>query len=236
MKRNIIAIDEIKCNGCGQCVTGCAESALQIVNGKARLVKEIYCDGLGACIGTCPTGALTITLRETAAFDENATEKHIHAMKHKNEKSCACPGAMVAEFKPRTPATEKTRADQQSELTNWPVQLMLVPLNAPYFNNADLLIAADCTAFSVAGFHSRFIKDKKLIIACPKLDDSSYYQEKLTQIFSNNHIKSVSIARMEVPCCGGITYIVKEAIAKSGKNIPYCETIIGIKGDVREKG
>jgi ferredoxin len=235
MKRNIIEIDEEKCNGCGQCVTSCAESALQIVNGKAKLVKEIYCDGLGACIGTCPTGALTITQRDADEFDEKATEKHVHAMKHKPEKTCACPGSMVVEFDKHAPVSEPAPGEQRSELTNWPVQLMLVPVSAPYFNNADILIAADCTAFSHAGFHSSFIRNKKLIIACPKLDDANYYLEKLTQIFSSNPVKSIAVARMEVPCCGGLTHVVKEALKNSGKSIPYSETIIGIKGDILKR-
>jgi NAD-dependent dihydropyrimidine dehydrogenase PreA subunit len=236
MKRDIIEIDEEKCNGCGECVTSCAESALQIVNGKAKLVKEIYCDGLGACIGTCPTGALTITQREAVAFDEQATEKHVHAAKQTSEKPCGCPGSMVLEFNKRAPAAEKIAHKEPSELSNWPIQLMLVPVNAPYFNDADLLIAADCTAFSIGGFHTDFIKDKKLIIACPKLDDAKFYVEKLSQILSGNQIRSISVARMEVPCCGGLTQIVQQALKKSGKNIPYSETIIGIKGNIAKRG
>jgi ferredoxin len=233
MKRNIIEIDEAKCNGCGDCVTSCAESALQIINGKAKLVKDIYCDGLGACIGTCPTGALTITQRDAEAFDEQAVHRHVHAPK-KKETPCGCPGSAVMEFGCQTTNSGKKVSTEQSELTNWPVQLMLVPVNAPYFNNADLLIAADCTAFSVAGFHSTFIQGKKLIIACPKLDDADHYVEKLTEIFGKNEIKSVSVARMEVPCCGGLTQLVQKAIKQSGKNVPYNETIIGIKGDVKK--
>jgi Pyruvate/2-oxoacid:ferredoxin oxidoreductase delta subunit len=238
MKRNIILIDEEKCNGCGQCVTSCAESALQIVNEKAKLVKEIYCDGLGACIGTCPTGALTIVQREAEAFDEKATGVRVqeqNRLKNGEEKlPCGCPGSMVMEFGNRAQTAESAPLEQKSELTNWPVQLKLVPVNAPYFTNADLLIAADCTAFSVAGFQTRFVKDKKLLIACPKLDDAGYYQEKLSQIFSENSIKSISVVRMEVPCCGGLSHIVREAIRQSGKDIPYGETIIGIKGDVKK--
>ena len=234
MKRNIIEIDEARCNGCGQCLTSCAEAALQIINGKAKLVKDIYCDGLGACIGTCPTGALTVTQREAKEFDEIATEKHLQAMKHANEKPCGCPGSAVVESEQRPSSGRGAPVAEQSELTNWPVQLKLIPVNAPYFNNADVLIAADCTAFSAAVFQSRFIKGKKLIIACPKLDDTNYYLDKLAQIFGGNPIKSVSVVRMEVPCCGGLTHIVKEAVKRSGKNIPYNETIIGIKGDIKK--
>jgi Fe-S-cluster-containing hydrogenase component 2 len=239
MKRNIILIDEDKCNGCGDCISSCAESALQIVNGKAKLVKDIYCDGLGACLGTCPTGALTIVQREAAAFDEKAVEERIHAQQKASHKkqdlACGCPGTMVMEFgNCAKAAVESAPAEQNSELTNWPVQLTLVPINAPYFANADLLIAADCTAFSVAGFQSRFVKGKKLLIACPKLDDSQAYTEKLTRIFAENSINSLSVLRMEVPCCGGLTHLVKQALKNSGKNIPYAETIIGIKGDVKK--
>ena len=234
MKRNIIEIDEEKCNGCGECVTSCAESAIQIINGKAKLVKDIYCDGLGACIGTCPTGALTIIQREAAAFDEHAVEQRVKTLKQKTESPCGCPGSLVANFEPCALPVAAAPVAANSELTNWPVQLMLVPINAPYFNNADLLIAADCTAFSLAGFHTTFLKGKKLIIACPKLDNAALYLEKLTQIFSDNTIKSVSVARMEVPCCGGLTHLVKGAVKNSGKNIPYQETIIGIKGDVQK--
>ncbi len=239
MKRNIIEIDETKCNGCGQCVTSCAESALQIINGKAKLVKDIYCDGLGACIGTCPTGALTITQREAAGFDEQATKSYVQALQRKKtevaDKPCGCPGSMVVEFKERATASAPAADAQGSELTNWPVQLKLVPVQSPYFNNTNLLIAADCTAFSIAGFHSSFLRNKKLIIACPKLDDAGYYLEKLTQIFAENPVRSVSVVRMEVPCCAGLTHIVKEAVKNSGKSIPYDETIIGIKGNIVEK-
>lgn len=234
MKRNIIEINEEKCNGCGECVTDCAESALRIVNGKAKLVKDIYCDGLGACIGACPTGALTIIQREAAAFDEQAVEKHRESQKHKSETPCGCPGSQVINFEPCALPVDAAPIEGISELGNWPIQLMLVPINAPYFNNADVLIAADCTAFSLPGFQGRFLKGKKLVIACPKLDNASHYLEKLTRIFSDNAIKSVSVLRMEVPCCGGLTHIVKEAAKKSGKNIPYAETIIGTKGDVKK--
>lgn len=234
MKRNIIEIDEGKCNGCGECIVSCAESALQIVNGKAKLVKDVYCDGLGACLGTCPTGALKIVQREAEAFDERAVHERTHAQKQKKESPCGCPGSAVMQFRTRPASTAPASVpEQQSELTNWPVQLMLVPINAPYFDQADLLIAADCTAFAAGGFHTGFLKDRKLIIACPKLDDADHYIEKLSQIFANNDLKSIAVARMEVPCCGGLTRIVQEAMNRSGRTIPYCETIIGIKGDTK---
>lgn len=232
--RNIINIDEQKCNGCGNCVVDCAEAALQIVNGKARLVKELYCDGLGACIGGCPTGALTVVRREADPFDEAATEKHIREAKHKAEPS-GCPGTRTVDFT-KNKAGGHGISETTPELTNWPIQLKLVPVSAPYFNDADLLMAADCAAFSAVNFHSRFIKGKKVVIACPKLDDSQLYFEKLTEMFKQNSIKSINVVRMEVPCCGGLAHIVKQAIQKSGKEIPYSEVVIGIKGDILSEG
>jgi len=233
--RNIINIDEDKCNGCGNCVVDCAEAALKIVNGKAKLVKEIYCDGLGACMGGCPTGALTIVQRESDPFDEAATEKHVHEVRKREEEPCGCPGSRTVDFEQNRPASH-TAADARPELTNWPIQLKLVATAAPYFAGADLLLAADCTAFSVANIHSRFIKGKKVVIACPKLDDAQFYYEKLTEMFRQNTIKSVSVLRMEVPCCGGLAYVVKQALQASKKDIPYHEVVIGIKGDVLSEG
>ena len=232
--RNIIRIDEEKCNGCGNCVVDCAEAALQIVAGKAKLVKEIYCDGLGACMGGCPTGALTIVQREADPYDEAATEKHVHAAR-KKEEPCGCPGTKTVDFT-ESKTGQHGAAETRPELTNWPIQLKLVATSGPYFNDADLLMAADCAAFSTVNFHSRFIKGRKVVIACPKLDDSQFYFEKLTEMFTQNSIKSVSVVRMEVPCCGGLAYIVKQAIQKSGKEIPYREVVIGIKGDILNEG
>jgi ferredoxin len=232
--RNIIHIDEEKCNGCGNCVVDCAEAALQVVNGKAKLVKEIYCDGLGACLGGCPTGALTIVQRESDPFDEAATERHVHQVRKKEEPS-GCPGTRPVDFgEDGRPLHEAS--DGRPELSNWPIQLKLVPVAAPYFNDADLLLAADCTAFSAAGVHSRFIKGRKVVIACPKLDDAQFYYEKLTEMFRQNSIKSVTVLRMEVPCCGGLAHIVKQALQASKKAIPYQEVVIGIKGDVLGEG
>lgn len=232
--RNIIHIDEEKCNGCGQCVVDCAEAALQIVNGKAKLIKDIYCDGLGACIGSCPTGALTIIQRDAEPFDEEATERHIQElrrMEKEEEKFCACPGTLSKEIS-GTAINYGATIEERSELSNWPVQLMLVPVNAPYFKNADLLLAADCTAFSTINFHSRFLRGKKLMIACPKLDNARFYLEKLTDIFRENPIKSITVVRMEVPCCGGLMYIVNEAVKASKKNLPIKEIVLGINGEI----
>lgn len=233
--RNIIRIDEEKCNGCGQCVVDCAEAALQIVDGKAKLVKEIYCDGLGACLGSCPTGALNIEMRESDPFDEEATEKHMTETKRKKEGFSGCPGTRPVDF-PGVPAAGPIAAETKPELTNWPVQLKLINPEAPYLNGADLLLAADCTAFSAVNFHGRFIKGKKLVIACPKLDDAQLYFEKLTEMFRTNDIKSISVVRMEVPCCGGLIYLTKEAVKASGRDIPVTETVIGIKGDIVSEG
>ena len=233
--RNIIHIDEEKCDGCGQCVVDCAEAALQIVDGKARLIKEMYCDGLGACLGSCPTGALVIEQRQSDPFDEEATERHMAETKKKKEESRGCPGTRPVDFAGK-PATQQAAAETKPELTNWPVQLKLIATNAPYLNGADLLLAADCTAFSAVNFHSRFIKGKKLVIACPKLDDAQFYYEKLTEMFKVNSIKSITVVRMEVPCCGGLIYLTKEAVKASGKDIPIEETVIGIKGDILSEG
>lgn len=233
--RKIISIDEYKCNGCGQCIVDCAEAALQIVNGKAKLIKEIYCDGLGACIGSCPTGALTLIQREADPFDEQETERHVYETRKKQastkEEPCGCPGSIAVDFTERR-FTCQTSADVVPELTNWPVQLKLIPVNAPYLQNADLLLAADCTAFSTINFQSRFIKGKKLIIACPKLDDAQLCYEKLTEMFKENSIKSITVVRMEVPCCGGLIHIAKDALSASGKSIPLNEVVIGIKGEI----
>lgn len=233
--RNIIHIDEEKCNGCGQCIVDCAEAALEIVNGKAKLVKEIYCDGLGACISSCPTGALTIIQREAESFDEEATEQRMKEIRgEKTEKKrdfCACLGSLSRDLSEGRDMYSGAE-ENQPELTNWPIQLMLIPVNAPYFQDAEILLSADCTAFSTTNFHSRFIKGKKVIIACPKLDNAKFYVEKLTEIFSKNSIKSVTVVRMEVPCCGGLMYIVNEAIKASGKILPLKEVVVGINGEI----
>jgi len=233
--RNIIQIDETKCNGCGQCIVDCAEAALQIVDGKAKLIKEIYCDGLGACLGSCPTGALTIVQRESDPFDEEATEKHMEDTRKKKEAFCGCPSARPVDFAEK-PADKQAVPETKPELTNWPVQLKLIATNAPYLNDSDLLLAADCTAFSAVNFHSRFIKGKKLVIACPKLDDAQFYYDKLTEMFKVNTIRSITVVRMEVPCCGGLIYLTKEALKASGKGIPIKEIVVGIKGDIVTEG
>jgi len=211
VKRKIIKIDEEKCNGCGNCIPSCPEQAMQIVDTpkgpKARLVKEFYCDGLGACLGSCPTGALTIEERETDVYDEEAT---------------------IARIK------EMTKIP--SELRQWPIQLHLVPPLAPYFQNQDLLIVADCVPFAYANFHQDFLKGKAspgLAIGCPKLDDVDAYIEKVTQIIKTANPKSIKVVHMEVPCCSGLVHIVKQALNQAKKDIPFEEITIGIKGEIK---
>jgi NAD-dependent dihydropyrimidine dehydrogenase PreA subunit len=276
-KRKIIEIDDNKCNGCGQCIPGCPEGALQIIEGKARLVSDLFCDGLGACIGTCPKGAIRIIEREAEPYDEKevmarivrqgseVTRAHLEHLKEHGEEGylkeavgylrekglknplegeaanrhaplpCGCPGSMAMDFRKRndkaTGATG-TKARSGSELGQWPVQLMLVPPNAPYLDNADLLIAADCVPFAYANFHEDFLKGRSLVIGCPKLDDIDFYKEKLTGIIRSNNIRSITLLHMEVPCCYGLRQAVEEALKESGKGkeIKLTQKVISIKG------
>lgn len=223
MKRRIIEINPEKCNGCGSCAAACHEGAIAIVDGKAKLMRDDYCDGLGDCLPTCPTGAIAFVEREAAAYDEKA----VQANKQQKMQSqgmpihSGCPGAHMqtirhAAMQQATPASDVA----VSHLAQWPVQIRLVPINAPYFEGAKLLIAADCTAYAYAAFHQRFMKGHVTLIGCPKLD-SVDYSEKLTQIIANNDIQSVTVVRMEVPCCGGLEYATKTALQNSGKFIPW---------------
>lgn len=259
MKRKIIRIDAEKCNGCGQCVTGCAEGAIQIVDGKAKLVSEVYCDGLGACIGECPVGALTLEEREAPDYDQSAVDRHLaatgrapHAAPHAQVHAApaagvtsarpsfqGCPGSMARSLQaggPPAPSACPGNAaaahSAQSTLGNWPVQLSLVPVNAPYLERASLLLAADCTAFAFPDFHRRFLKGKVALIGCPKLDDSGFYREKLAQIIQANDIEFIHVVYMEVPCCGGLVRLVQGAVADSGHKVPVKLTKIGINGDI----
>jgi len=232
-KRRIVNIDEKKCTGCGLCVPNCAEGALQIIDGKAKLVKDIYCDGLGACLGHCPEGAITIEERDVKAFDEGTAKKHLEQIKKKEAKKlpCGCSGTAVKTLKAKGLRLKRGKIEKsESELTNWPVQFKLVPVDAPYLKNSDLLIAADCVAFSYPDFHQNLLKGKPLIIGCPKLDEVDLYIEKLTRIFKVNDLKSVTVAHMEVPCCFGLSHIVSEAMKLSGREIPLKEITIGIEG------
>ncbi len=240
--RKIVKIDEEKCNGCGLCIPNCVEGALQIVDGKAKLMSEKFCDGLGACLGHCPQDAITVIEREAEDFDEHAVEVHLHKQKQAQPKPephpapvfGGCPSSRPMQFKtPNARAKTSSTARAVSELTQWPVQLRLVPINAPYFEAADLLVAADCVPFAYANFHQDFIKGKVVVVGCPKLDDIQYYREKLTEIFKSNSIKSVTVPYMEVPCCFGLVKAAEDAIEASGKNIPLKKIKIGIRGEIQ---
>lgn len=238
MKRNIIEIDQEKCNGCGICVEACHEGAIQMIDGKAQLVTESYCDGLGDCLPECPTGAITMQYREAPAYDEEAVKENMKKMKEqKAHQGCSgggCPGSQSKTLKQeekKQPVEAPVR--NQSELMQWPVQIKLVPINAPYFDGAKLLIAADCTAFASANIHSDYMKGKITLIGCPKLDMEDY-SIKLAEIIRNNDIKSISVLRMTVPCCGGMVQMVKKAIIDSGKMLPWNVTVIAPNGEVVE--
>ncbi len=239
MKRKIVTIDEAKCNGCGLCVSACHEGALQLIDGKARLISESYCDGLGACLPECPVDAIRIEEREAAAFDEVAVQQRMQGAPNVHPPlSGGCPGTMARTLaRQTTPVPAETpvqaAAKPASQLRQWPCQIKLVPVNAPYFKGAHLLVAADCTAFAYADLHQEFMRNKVTLIGCPKLDDVDY-AEKLTAILEANEIKSVTVIRMEVPCCGGLENAVKRALQASGKMIPWQVVTISIDGNVIE--
>ncbi len=278
MLRTIIKIDETLCNGCGACIPGCPEGALQIIDGKARLVSDLFCDGLGACIGECPEGAISVEEREAEPYDEkrvianvvkqgpgtirahlqhlrdhNETEYLLEALRYlelnghtipdgfnsglngpaRTHLRMGCPGSMQREIQRNGEETAAGTDDIQSELTQWPVQLHLINPNAPYFRSADLLIAADCVPFALAGFHKKFLRGKKLFIFCPKLDKGiESYIEKLTELFGRREIRSITLVHMEVPCCFGLGRIVKEALMKAGVSIPVHDVTVSIGGDI----
>jgi len=276
MKRKIIKIDEDKCDGCGVCVPECHEGALQVIDGKVRLISDLFCDGLGACIGHCPQDALKIEEREAEPYDEtkvmdyivkggpNVIKAHLeHLRDHeefeylkeafiyleakgihnpiKDVKPIApkhhqgCPGSASRVIEKKNDENEET-GKRQSQLTQWPIQLHLVPPTAPYYKNSDLLLAADCVAFSYGDFHKDFMKDKSLAIACPKLDSNKeIYVEKITSMISDANVKSITVVIMQVPCCGGLIQIAKQAVIDSGKNIPVEAVVIGVNGDILQK-
>ena len=235
MIRKIIRIDKEKCNGCGACADACHEGAIGIINGKAELVREHFCDGLGDCLPQCPTGAISFEEREAPEYDEKAVKEAQKKILAKNQTMAAhvgCPGSKSMQIQRKEIAETKklsSAADQISKLQNWPVQIKLAPVSAPYFNDAKLLIAADCTAYAYASFHQDFIRNKITLIGCPKLDQVDY-SEKLTAIIQNNNIQSVTIVRMEVPCCGGLEMAAKKALQNSGKFIPWQVVTISIDG------
>jgi NAD-dependent dihydropyrimidine dehydrogenase PreA subunit len=256
MIRKIVQIDGTKCDGCGVCVPSCAEGAIRIVDGKAVIAADNLCDGLGACLGDCPRDAITIIEREADGFDEAAVEKHLetsstHRAPHAPHTPHAahaphapvaahapqgggCPGSRAVSFAP-APAAEQTAgspAPRPSQLAQWPVQLHLVPTSAPYFQDADLLITADCVPLAYADFHRDFLSGKAVVIGCPKLDDNNAYQVKLTELFRVSRIKSITVLKMEVPCCGGIAIAARQALAASGKDIPFSVVTISIRGEV----
>ena len=229
MIRKIIKINEDKCNGCGACATACHEGAIEMINGKAKLTREDYCDGLGDCLPACPVDAITFEERDAPAYDEKAV---LEAKEKKNSPlPCGCPGTQSKSINRELSSLDTTSVAPQSQLSQWPVQIKLVPINAPYFDGANLLIAADCTAYAYADFHNKFIRNHVTLIGCPKLD-SVDYTDKLTAIITNNDIKSVTVVRMEVPCCGGIENAAKRALQASGKFIPWRIVTISTDGRI----
>ncbi|MEW6744703.1 MAG: 4Fe-4S binding protein [Planctomycetota bacterium] len=257
--RKIVQIDEEKCDGCGQCVTACAEGAIQMVNGKARLVSDTYCDGLGACLGECPQGAITIEERDAADFDEQAVKRHLATLRREERPRVAepvrtrvqahahahsgCPGAALRSFAPTSapvppgPAAPSTRAPSlgpppPSQLGHWPVQLSLVPPGAPFLRGADLLVCADCVPFTVPDFHTRYLAGGAVLVGCPKLDNLPYYVEKLKAIFAQAQPRRITVLRMEVPCCGGIAQAALEARNETTPQTAFEVHIIGVRGGI----
>ena len=249
VKRKIIEINEELCDGCGQCVPSCAEGALEIIDGKAKVIADIYCDGLGACLGECPTGALKIIEREADEFDEAAVHDLLEAKKAQEQPKealmpadCGCQSAKVQTFQQSSPCQMANRPTFQtssgnSALTQWPVQIHLVPPTAPYLKGADLLVAADCTPFAYPDFHRDFLDGKVVMVGCPKLDDAQAYVQKFADVFKTADVKSITVVVMEVPCCGGLPMIVEKGLEQSGKSVPMEKVIISVRGEVlgREK-
>lgn len=227
VKRKIIQIDDALCNGCGNCVTACAEGAIKLVDGKARVISDRFCDGLGACIGECPVGALKIVERETEEFDEEAVKEHLSKMSCDDIPIQACPGSGPRKFKG---SRSSPSGESPSQLSTWPIQIRLVPVNAPYLKGARLLIAADCTAFACGNIHRDFIKDRVVLVGCPKLDDNGEFVQKLAEIFKANEIKDIALLHMEVPCCRVSKKLVNRAIEIAGKKIPLHSYMVLVDG------
>jgi Pyruvate/2-oxoacid:ferredoxin oxidoreductase delta subunit len=224
--RNIVKIDEDKCNGCGLCVSACAEGAIRLINGKAKLVSETYCDGLGACIGHCPQDAITIEQRQAKDFDEKATKVHLAQI---NQTAFVCPGLSAQTLQPKTDSAQQP---VPSQLTHWPVQLKLVSPQAPYFADAHLLLVADCVPFAMGDFHSRFLMGKSVVVGCPKLDDPLAYIDKLADILRSNKLKALTVVHMEVPCCHGLTNIAREAMTRAGQKMTFEDVTVSLQGNV----
>jgi ferredoxin len=242
--RKIIEIDEELCNGCGQCVPACAEGAIQVIDGKARLVKDRYCDGLGACLGECPTGALTIIEREAEEFNEEAVEEYLRARGQDEKRAeptlaCGCPSTQVQSFKVSPSHHKDHKADTHdslaSALSHWPVQIRLVPPTAPFLKGAHLLVAADCTPVAYPHFHRDFLEGKAVMVGCPKFDDVQEYVQKFADIFKMADIKGITVVVMEVPCCQGLPVIIKKAMELAGKEIPLDQVIISSRGEILER-
>ena len=238
MKRQVIEINEETCVGCGLCASACHQGAIQIIDGKAKLTSESYCDGLGMCLPKCPVDAIKLVEKETDAFDQSRKDFAIKSETKSSDSGCGCAGSAPQTFKPITSfksASQEAKpavGSVQSQLRQWPVQLNLISTRADYLQNADILIAADCCAYAYGNFHADFISGKVTIIGCPKLDDNEHYIEKLTEMFTINDIKSITVTRMSVPCCGGLTYAVKQAMLRSGKIVPYAEVTIAPDGSI----
>ena len=242
--RKIIEIDEELCNGCGECVPACAEGAIQLIDGKARLVKDQYCDGLGACLGECPTGALTIVEREAEEFNEEAVEEYLRARVQDEKRAeptlaCGCPSTQVQSFGPSLPHHEDHTPDTHdsiaSALSHWPVQIRLVPPTAPFLKGAHLLVTADCTPVAYPNFHRDFLGGKAVMVGCPKFDDAQEYVQKFAEIFKTADIKGITVVVMEVPCCQGLPVIIKKAMELAGKEIPLDQVIISTRGEIMER-
>ena len=230
MIRKIIKIDTEKCNGCGACANACHEGAIGMIEGKATLLRDDYCDGLGDCLPVCPTGAITFVEREAAAYDEAAVKANQQEKLAKQAPDCGCPGSTPCEIE-RAAAAPGVKVKQEPELRQWPVQLKLAPINGTYFNGANLLIAADCTAYAYAGFHQDFMRNKVTLIGCPKLDEGDY-TEKLTAILRNNDVQSVTVVRMDVPCCAALEHAVRTALHASGKYLPWQVVVLATDGHI----
>lgn len=255
--RKIVHIDESKCNGCGLCIPNCAEGALKIIDGKARLVSEVYCDGLGACLGHCPQDAIAVIEREAEEFDEKAVEEFLASEKQNEQKyrsednrdtghGCqgehshinhaqhgGCPGSRMRQFS--KPVEEDSDVKVTSQLRQWPVQLELVPPNAPYLKEADLLVTADCVPIAYGNYHNDFLKGRAVVVGCPKLDDTQLYLERLEEMIRLNNLKSITVLRMEVPCCGGMAYAARMARDNAGANVPITVITVGIQGDIKKR-